>query len=113
MMETDLRSTGVSMRFIEELKRYCAENRQIEKAVLFGSRARGDFRRSSDIDLAISTNDSTHSQQNLIEHGIDELSTPIKINVVFMDRLTKENLKANIMREGIIIYEQGEALRKV
>ncbi|QKE76183.1 nucleotidyltransferase domain-containing protein (plasmid) [Arthrobacter citreus] len=85
---------------------------QIEKIVLFGSRARGDYHKTSDIDIAIFTRNSSHTQQNIIEHAISQLSTPLKIDVVFMDRLTKEKLIFNIRKEGVVIYEQGKALRE-
>jgi hypothetical protein len=40
------------------------------------------------------------------------IPTPLKIDVVFIDRLTKDKLISNIMKDGVVIYEQGEALRK-
>ena len=66
----------------------------------------GDYHRSSDIDLAVFTKRISHTEQNLIEHAINEMSTPLKIDVVFMDRLKKEKLISNIIKEGVIIYEQ-------
>lgn len=111
-MGSYLESTGISKRFMQELHRYCESNHQIDKVILFGSRARGDYHDTSDIDLAIFTINSSHSQQNLIEHAIDELPTPLKIDVVFMNRLSNEKLRANIVKEGVVIYEQGKALRE-
>jgi len=103
-------ATGISKRFINELQRLGANNRQIEKIILFGSRARGDYHRSSDIDLAVFTINSSHSQQNLMEQSIYELATPLKIDVVFMNRLSKEKMILNIQKEGVVIYEQGKGL---
>ena len=40
------------------------------------------------------------------------MSTPLKIDVIFMDRLAKEKLISNIRKEGVVIYEQGKALRE-
>lgn len=99
-------------RFFRELMDYCSNNKKIEKVILFGSRARGDHRIQSDIDLAFYTADMTHSEQNLIEYRIQEIPTYLKIDVLFMDRLTKKNLIWNIEKEGVILYEQGKALRK-
>lgn len=104
--------TGISMRLINELQFYCLNNNQIEKVLLFGSRARGDHHRSSDVDLAVFTKKITHTEQNLIEHSIKDMSTPLKMDVLFMDRLTKEKLITNIIREGVVIYEQRKALRE-
>lgn len=111
-MLLDWNSTGISQRFVYELQEFCLKDEHIDKVILFGSRARGDYRRTSDIDLAMYTCDSSHSQQNLIEQSIQEMSTPLKIDVLFMDRLTKEQLVSNILRDGRIIYEKGTALRK-
>lgn len=112
MIDAHWNATGISKRFISELQSYCSKNDQIEKIFLFGSRARGDYHRSSDIDLAVFTRKISHTQQNLIEQAINQMSTPLKIDVVFMDRLTKEKLIFNIRKEGVVIYEQGKALRE-
>lgn len=56
---------------------------------------------------------SSHFQQNLIEHAIYELPTPLKIDVVFMNRLSNEKMRANILKEGVVIYEQKESDKEV
>lgn len=113
MISTYWNSTGISERFIDALRKYCENNEQVEKVVLFGSRARGDHQKSSDIDLIVFTKGSSHSDQNLMENYIYELPTPLKIDVVFADRLSKEKMLSNIINEGIIIYEQRKDLREV
>jgi uncharacterized protein len=110
MLVSDWNSTGISQRFIHELQLYFSTNNHIRKVVLFGSRARGDHQRTSDIDLAIFTSNISHNKQNLIELTIDEMSTPLKINVVFTDRLTKDRLIISIIKDGVVIYEQEEAI---
>ena len=112
MTDIDWSGTGISQRFIHELQSYCSENDQIEKVLLFGSRARGDFHRSSDIDLAFFTKKSSHTAQNLIEHRIQEMPTPLKVDIIFFNRLAKEKMISNIKKEGVAIYEQGKALRE-
>jgi hypothetical protein len=112
VIDAHLNEAGISKRFMNELQSYCFKNHQIEKVLLFGSRARGDYRRSSDIDLAVFTKGISHTEQNLIEQAINEMPTPLKIDVVFMDRITKEKMISNIIKEGVVIYEQGKALRE-
>ena len=48
----ELKDTGIKESLIEEI-RDLARRYSIDKVILFGSRARGDFRRTSDIDLAV------------------------------------------------------------
>ncbi|GGH75943.1 putative nucleotidyltransferase [Pullulanibacillus pueri] len=103
-------ATGITVRFVNELKAYCARDGRIKKVILFGSRARGDYQRSSDIDLALETAALTHTEANLIEDAIHEMSTPLKIDVVFLERLTKQKLIDNIHKDGVVMYEQGKDL---
>ena len=46
------KDTGIKEQVIKELKSM-AKKCNIEKIILFGSRARGDFKERSDIDLAV------------------------------------------------------------
>ncbi|GGK17001.1 hypothetical protein GCM10010965_18500 [Caldalkalibacillus thermarum] len=107
-MAFDPHFSGLSPRFVDQLKTYCAANKKVKKVILFGSRARGEHRQTSDIDLAIETDQASHSQQNLIEDAIREIPTPLKVDVLFIDRLENEDLIGDIMREGVVIYDQGE-----
>lgn len=102
--------TGITQRFLTELLMLCKKNESIESVLLFGSRARGDYRNTSDIDLALFTNNLSHSEQNLIEADLQNLSTPLKMDVLFMNRLNKEELIINIRNEGVVLYEKGKTL---
>ncbi|WP_170008115.1 nucleotidyltransferase domain-containing protein [Bacillus fonticola] len=86
------KATGTSQRFIDELLEYCQRNDSIDKVVLFGSRARGDYHRASDIDLAVFTVTCSHTQQNLIEDAINEMSTPLRLDIIFPDRIKKRKV---------------------
>lgn len=44
--------SGIKIGVLEEL-RSLAQKYQLQKVILFGSRAHGDFKRTSDIDLAV------------------------------------------------------------
>ncbi|MCJ7840029.1 nucleotidyltransferase domain-containing protein [Lederbergia sp. NSJ-179] len=103
---------NVPQRFLDELLAYCLMDKRIEKVILYGSRARGDFNTTSDIDLAIYTaKNVSHTKQNIIEANIQEMPTHLKMDIVFVDRLKKAELLANIQREGVVLYEQqGTAL---
>lgn len=74
----------------------------VDKIILFGSRARGDFRRTSDIDLAVAGGDFTNFALDVEE----TTSTLLKFDVVNLDGPVQEELLNNIQKEGVVIYEK-------
>ena len=79
-----------------------AEKNNIEKVILFGSRARGDYRETSDIDLAVSGGRIAHFQADIEE----EVSTLLSFDIVNMDGSVQEELVDSIKREGKVLYEK-------
>ena len=70
--------------------------------ILFGSRARGDFKRTSDIDLAVSGGDFCRFALDVDE----ETSTLLEYDIVDMSREMQDELRQSIMQEGKILYEK-------
>ena len=99
MLELD--KTGIKQVVLDELISI-AERYHIEKLILFGSRARGDFRRTSDIDLAVSGGDFARFALDVEE----ETSTLLRYDFVDLDRNIQEELLKSIEKEGILIYEK-------
>ena len=99
MLELD--KTGIKPVVLAELISI-AERHHIEKLILFGSRARGDFRRTSDIDLAVSGGDFARFALDVEE----ETSTLLKYDLEDLDRNIQEELLKSIEKEGILIYEK-------
>jgi predicted nucleotidyltransferase len=72
--------------------------------LLFGSRARGDFRVSSDIDLAVLSDMSLKTELSLLRELFEESTIPYEIDVVEFNDVVEE-LKGSINKEGIIIWK--------
>lgn len=85
---------------------------QVNKIVLFGSRARGDHRERSDIDLAVYG--LPQSRQSEFLSDIDDLPTLLEFDIVFVSDQTDERLLQNIERDGItIMNKMQEKLQKL
>lgn len=93
--------TGIRPEVIEEIKEFAKEF-DIDKVILFGSRARGDYHRTSDIDLAVSGGDVAQFALAVDE----ETSTLLMYDVVDLALPIQEELRESIRREGVILYEK-------
>ncbi|HBE81009.1 MAG TPA: hypothetical protein DDW65_24955 [Firmicutes bacterium] len=78
----------------------------IRKIVLFGSRARGEAKPTSDIDLAVYALPG-FTDQGRFASRLDDLETLLKIDLVYVDEATDRKLLDNIRQEGVVIYEQS------
>ncbi len=86
---------------IEILKRY----EEVESAKIFGSRARGDYRKASDIDIALFGDNLTFSINTKIFYEIDDLYLPYKIDLINFNSIGSENkIKDIILKEGVEFY---------
>ncbi len=82
----------------------------IEKIILYGSRARGDNRERSDIDLAIVCPQATASDWQKILEILENADTLLMIDCVRFDTLAETNpLKKSIMQDGVVVYEKGRS----
>lgn len=95
------RDTGISRQVLSEIIHF-AEEYEIGRLILFGSRARGDYYRTSDIDLAVLGGDFSRFSLSVDE----ETSTLLKFDFVNLDRAVQPGLRESIEREGIILYEK-------
>ena len=78
-----------------------AETCGLSRLILFGSRARGDNRERSDIDLAVSGGDVVRFSLD-----VEELPTLLSVDVVNLDGAVQPELLESIRREGITLYEK-------
>ena len=93
--------TGIREAVLTEI-RDLAEKYGLERVVLFGSRARGDYKKTSDIDLAVMGGNITLFTLDVEE----ETSTLLSFDVVNLDGSVQEELRKSIEQEGRLLYEK-------
>ncbi|MBO7678069.1 MAG: nucleotidyltransferase domain-containing protein [Thermoguttaceae bacterium] len=92
---------GLRDAVIVELRRL-ADCSGMERLLLFGSRARGDYRERSDIDLA-----AEGGRVNEFAREIEEkVPTLLMFDVIDLSRPVGEELRRTIEREGVLLYEK-------
>ena len=93
-----MKETGIKAQVINEIQEL-AKKYGVKKVLLFGSRARGDFKRTSDIDLAALGGNVDRFALDVKE----DTSTLLKYDIVNLDRDMQDELREAICREGIVI----------
>lgn len=73
-----------------------------QRLVLFGSRARGDNRYNSDIDLAVY--DMPQKNQGRFWMDCEELPTLLKFDIVHIQDGMDPVFLQNIQKDGVILY---------
>ena len=98
---------GLKEKVIEEIVNILKKYPEVDKAVIFGSRARNDYRKGSDIDICLFGDKLTNSINTKIFYDIDDLYLIYKIDLINFNTLSEDdNLRKNILNEGVEIYAQ-------
>lgn len=79
---------------------------EVNCAVLYGSRAKDNYRNGSDIDLALKGEKLNLSLLHKIENELDELYLPYKIDLSIYHQISNEDLLKHIERVGKVFYEK-------
>lgn len=93
--------TGIKISVLKEIVQL-ARNYGVEKVILYGSRARGDFKERSDIDLAFYGGDSSRFILDVDE----ETSTLLEFDIVDLQKPIQPELLESIEKDGVVIYEK-------
>ena len=94
---------GLKESLLQDIINVLSGDKSVLKAVIFGSRARGDYKYNSDIDLAVYCNKEMSAGLSL---DLDDAAGIYKIDVVDMTRLTNQALHKRIEEQGIEIYSR-------
>ncbi|MDD4373995.1 MAG: nucleotidyltransferase domain-containing protein [Bacteroidales bacterium] len=79
---------------------------EIEKVIIYGSRAKGNYREGSDIDLCLVGDDLNEAIRKRVWLMLDELNTPYLIDLSVFNQLESESLIDHIQRVGEIFYRK-------
>ena len=97
--------SGLELSVIQKIRGVFVGYPQIEKVLLYGSRAKGNYRPGSDIDLTLIGEQLTMSHLMQIENELDELLLPYKIDLSLLHKIESRELIDHIQRVGILFDE--------
>lgn len=96
---------GLTQKELEVLKTVLCKFDEIDEVILFGSRALGTHRKTSDIDLAIKGKVNINTLSKLKYILEEETNFPYFFDIVIYDNLENKELKNHIDEFGKLIYK--------
>lgn len=99
---------GLSSIYIIKINLVFQQYSNIEEVIIFGSRAKGNYRDNSDIDLAIKGKAIDLSTLQQIENKLEELFIPNFIDLIVFDNIENPDLINHINRVGKQFYKKGK-----
>ena len=98
---------GLIERDIEYIVKAMKQFNEIEKAIVFGSRAMGNYKKGSDVDIAIIGEGIDSNTIYKLDDYLNEVyPLPYFFDILQYNSIANENLKNHIDNEGKIIYEK-------
>lgn len=83
-----------------------ASHPEIEQVIIYGSRAKGNFRPGSDIDITLSGRGLTDSLLSEVATELDDLNTPYMIDISIYEQLQSNDLRQHIKNVGKVFYQR-------
>lgn len=97
---------GLQRSEIEKIQAVLAFYPDVEQAILYGSRAKGNFKPASDIDLSLVGDALVLTTLLSIETDLDDLLLPYKIDISILHQISNPDLIDHIKRVGLVFYQK-------
>lgn len=99
---------GLTKETVDKMVSVFVQFPQIEQAVLYGSRAKGNFKMGSDIDLTLYGENLSQHLLGDIAEILDDLLLPYTIDLSIFDNINHHALCDHIERVGVVFYDALE-----
>jgi predicted nucleotidyltransferase len=97
---------GLKGTTIQKIQEVLAAFPQVHTAVLYGSRAKGNYKNGSDIDLTLKGDNLNLRILNKIEWALDDLYLPYTFDLSAFNQIDNPDLIDHINRIGQVFYER-------
>jgi len=97
---------GLPVKTVERIVSVPLHYPEIERAVLYGSRAKGNYQIGSDIDLTLIGDALNFGLLTRLHNELDDLLLPYKLDLSLFASLTHPELIEHIRRVGVVFYEK-------
>lgn len=97
---------GISENSLSIVLSTLKANKSVKEAILFGSRAKGNYKPGSDIDIAVKGEDIDKNQLSTLNAAFEESPLVYFVDIISYDNITNSDLKEHIDRVGKTIFKR-------
>ena len=97
---------GLQTHHILQINAVFARYPEVTQAVLYGSRAKGNYKNGADIDLTLKGEQLNHAVMTNISNDLDELPMLYAFDLSRYDQIGNADLRDHIARVGQVFYEK-------
>lgn len=101
MTEVGASRYGLPLPVVNRVAAVVACYPEVRSVKVFGSRAKGNYRSGSDLDLCLDAPGLNLARRLALENQLDDLLLPWKIDIVLLDKIDNPALRDHIDRVGI------------
>ena len=97
---------GLKQTTIDKINSIFQKIPEVEQVIIYGSRAKGNYRNGSDIDITLKGDNLTYDLLSKITGEIDDLETQYMLDISIFDKLVAPSLEEYINRVGQVFYKK-------
>ncbi|TXD79746.1 nucleotidyltransferase domain-containing protein [Algoriphagus ratkowskyi] len=100
---------GISNTHLQEIRDYAKKYSNIEKVIIYGSRAKGNYKPGSDLDLVLIGDHLEFRDQLNFSGDLDDSYQPYFFDVAIEGHIRNESLLDHVRRVGKVIYDKSDS----
>lgn len=97
---------GLRDEQLQEIRTFAQKNPSIDEVIIYGSRAKGNYRPGSDVDLVLKGKNLKLADQLSFWNDLDDSYQPYFFDVAILHQIENESLLEHIKRVGKMIYSR-------
>jgi predicted nucleotidyltransferase len=106
-------NSGLTEKTTARIRAILSKHPEVKKVILYGSRAKGNYKAGSDIDLTLLGADLTQKILGQIQSELDEDLLPYRFDLSIFSQLSHSSLIDHIQRMGVVFYENNPVATRV
>jgi predicted nucleotidyltransferase len=97
---------GLTDETVAQIHEVLAHHPEVEQVMLYGSRAKGNFKPGSDVDLTLVGTGVTSKILGQIQAELEDGLLPYTFDLSILAQITQADLLDHIRRVGVVFYEK-------